>query len=145
MILFFSLNVQFLDVMSYMFFSFTWYKHLAIPYFSSCSMIYGDSYLSVLLSFLSFTHISYVNCVHYEIEKKLGRLLYNKHCFAFVILQVVRTSLMSCLLKTLKHNIDSTRPIKVCLETSHKFTYLVVYCCIEMLSGGVLCAFTFGY
>jgi hypothetical protein len=52
---------------------------------------------------------------------------------------------MSCLLKTLKHNIDSPRPIKVCLETSHKFTYSVIYCCIEMLSGGVLYAFTFGY
>jgi phenylalanyl-tRNA synthetase beta chain len=31
-------------------------------------------------------------------------------------LQVVRTSLMSCLLKTLKHNIDHPRPIKVLSE-----------------------------
>jgi hypothetical protein len=33
--------------------------------------------------------------------------------FFLVTLQVVRTSLMSCLLKTLKHNIDHPRPIKV--------------------------------
>jgi phenylalanyl-tRNA synthetase beta subunit len=42
-----------------------------------------------------------------------------------VTLQVVRTSLMSCLLKTLKHNIDHPRPIKVLFETSNIYIFLV--------------------
>ena len=42
-----------------------------------------------------------------------------------VTLQVVRTSLMSCLLKTLKHNIDHPRPIKVLFETGNIYIFLV--------------------
>ena len=42
-----------------------------------------------------------------------------------VTLQVVRTSLMSCLLKTLKHNIDHPRPIKVLFETSNIYVFSV--------------------
>ena len=42
-----------------------------------------------------------------------------------VTLQVVRTSLMSCLLKTLKHNIDHPRPIKVLFEKSNIYVFSV--------------------
>jgi hypothetical protein len=43
-----------------------------------------------------------------------------------VTLQVVRTSLMSCLLKTLKHNIDHPRPIKVLLKRKqHLYVFSV--------------------
>jgi len=44
--------------------------------------------------------------------------------FFLVTLQVVRTSLMSCLLKTLKHNIDHPRPIKVLFEKK-QYLYLL--------------------
>jgi len=47
------------------------------------------------------------------------------HNLCFITLQVVRTSLMSCLLKTLKHNIDHPRPIKVLFETGNIYIFLV--------------------